>query len=67
MISNNEDRVQKSIKATDEMFDVLNEMPTDTETMTNAFLSSISVHLKDISLSLAVLADLELNKESNHV
>lgn len=67
MICNNEDRVVKSIKSTDDMFTILNDNFVPNEVLTNAYLSAISVHLKDISLSLAVIADLELNKESKHV
>lgn len=63
MICNNEDRVQQTIRATEEMFGFINDLPnTDYETLMNAYLCSISNYLKDISLSLAVLADSLLQK-----
>ena len=63
MICNNEDRVQQSIRSTEEMFGIINDLPnTDYETLINAYLCSISTYLKDISLSLAVLADSSVHK-----
>lgn len=61
MISNNEDRVQKTIKDISDMFEYLNSMSTLDSSLTNAYLCSISAYLKDISLSLAVLTDLSID------
>ena len=65
MIKNSEERVLNSIKATDEMFDEVNAGFATNDTLQSVYLAAIAVYLKDISLSLAVLADLEVTREVN--
>ena len=67
MIANNEDRVNQSIDEINHMMEHIATIGFSNAGLSNCYLSAISIHLRDISVSLAVLADLELNKESNNV
>lgn len=55
----NVSRVKETNKKIDSMFDDLNSsyLLVDDENLTNAYLASISLSLKDISLTLARLCD----------
>ena len=55
----NVSRVKETIKTIYSMFDELNSnyLSVDNENLVNAYLASISLNLKDISLTLARLCD----------
>ena len=63
MICNNEDRVKQSIDCINGMLEDAITLRLDNAGINNLYLSAISIHLRDISLSLAALADNALNKE----
>ena len=54
----NKDRVENSIKCTNGFCeDIINQLNTNELQLTNAYLSILAVHVKEISRSLAAIAD----------
>lgn len=60
----NQERVNATLKNIDDMFENIPDLSCENEVLSLANLTSISMCLRDISLSLAVIADKETD---NHV